>query len=445
MAWAEKRGPNRWRGAYRVSIGGKLVEQYLNEDPETGALFTSAASAKRAANAKEDAERKRPVRRAANGLPTIGEFCRETYWPNRKVQPGTKKRDESPLNLHILPQWETYAVNVPIKQDVNEWVEALGATRAKTLTKGGHRVEERMLKPGTVARIFFVFSGIMKAAYDADLITSTPCHRVTLPDDAPPDEYFLTEDEYERLEASAPNEHMKMYLKLGVKTGGRWGELTGLHRRRIDTRNGSIVFHETWDEVSHRMKLYPKGGNRRGVPIDAQFAEELDDYMRRNPATPCTTPHIDDQGNVRPCKSALLFAWNDAGDPWPHSSVRQQWWVPMVAGAGLIGVRMHDLRHTYASWLIQRRITIDELCELMGHSSTVVTRRYAHLAGSHWDRVRKVLGELWSPEPDPVPARHTVTDAGLIVPESAPMVLPADQADVGAKIIQFRGARRSAS
>jgi integrase len=446
MAWAEQRGPNRWRGAYRVEVGGELVERYLTEDPETGEPFTSEAKARRAAAAKEDKMRKRPAaRRARKGTPTIGEFCKADYWPNRKVQTGTKTRDESTLNLHVLPQWENIRVDVPIRQDVEEWVEALLATRAVTLTAAGHRQEDRTLSPGTVRRIFFVFSGIMKAAFDVPLIDSTPCYGVKLPTVSPPDEYFLKEDEYQRLYDAAPTEAMKLFLELGVGTGGRYGELTGLHRRRIDIRNKSIVFHETWDYVADRIKTYPKGGNRRGVPISGDLAERLEDYMRRHPPVKCSTSHIDDQGNIRECRSSLLFTWNDDGDPWPPSSVRTMLWVPMLAAAELSGVRIHDLRHTYASWLIQRGITIDELCELMGHSSTLVTKRYAHLAGAHWDRVRKVLGGRPTPTPDPIAAAGAVIDSEKIVAESAPQLLPAAPDGDGAKIIQFRRPRRSAS
>jgi integrase len=445
MAWGEKRGPNRWRGAYRVKMGGELVERYLTEDPDTGLPFTSAAKAKRAAGAKEDEMRHRPAARLRKGMPTIGEFCKADYWPNRKVQLGTKKRDESPRDLHVLPQWENIRLDVPIRQDVEEWVEALLATRAVRLTAGGHRQEQRTLKPGTVRRIFFVYSGIMRAAFDAGLITSTPCYGVTLPTASPSDEYFLKEDEYKRLYDAAPNEDMELFLELGVGTGGRYGELTGLHRRRIDTKNKSIVFHETWDHVGQRMKAYPKGGNRRGVPISGDLAERLEDYMKRHPPVKCTTPHIDDQGNIAECRSALLFTWNDDGDPWPYSSVRHQLWVPLLAAAELPGVRIHDMRHTYASWLIQRRISKDELCELMGHSSTIVTQRYAHLAGTHWDRVRTALGDRPAPTPDPTTASGPVIDSEKIIAESAPEVLPTAADDAGALIIPFRRSRRSAS
>lgn len=51
--------------------------------------------------------------------------------------------------------------------------------------------------------------------------------------------------------------------------------------------------------------------------------------------------------------------------------------------AGLPHVRMHDLRHTFASWLVQAGESLSSVRDLLGHSSSAVTDRYAHLAPRH--------------------------------------------------------------
>jgi len=51
--------------------------------------------------------------------------------------------------------------------------------------------------------------------------------------------------------------------------------------------------------------------------------------------------------------------------------------------AGMPDARLHDLRHAYASWLVQAGANIGAVRDLLGHSSLTVTSRYSHLAPEH--------------------------------------------------------------
>ena len=53
--------------------------------------------------------------------------------------------------------------------------------------------------------------------------------------------------------------------------------------------------------------------------------------------------------------------------------------IMLSDAAGLPDVRIHDLRHTYASLLINNGVSLYEVQELLGHSSSAMTQRYAHL------------------------------------------------------------------
>src|SRR5262249_37421530 len=54
-------------------------------------------------------------------------------------------------------------------------------------------------------------------------------------------------------------------------------------------------------------------------------------------------------------------------------------WEAAVASAGIDGFRFHDLRHTFASWLVQRGRTLKEGQEALGHQTITMTIRYSHL------------------------------------------------------------------
>ncbi len=64
------------------------------------------------------------------------------------------------------------------------------------------------------------------------------------------------------------------------------------------------------------------------------------------------------------------------------------------AAAGLDDVRIHDLRHTFASVLINRGVSLYEVQELLGHCSAQMTQRYAHLQPNHLQARTEIMGQL---------------------------------------------------
>jgi integrase len=58
----------------------------------------------------------------------------------------------------------------------------------------------------------------------------------------------------------------------------------------------------------------------------------------------------------------------------------QKYWGKLRANAGMRSIRIHDLRHTYASLLANNGRTILEISRILGHSSVKVSERYSHLS-----------------------------------------------------------------
>jgi len=133
---------------------------------------------------------------------------------------------------------------------------------------------------------------------------------------------------------------------LALYTGMRQGELLGLTWDRVDRARGVVLLERT------------KSGRRREVPLNGPADAIL---ARRTPETP-------GDGLVFDTRSWYTFRGH---------------WEASVTAAGLEDFRFHDLRHTFASWAIQRGATLPELKDLLGHSSLAMVMRYAHLSPEH--------------------------------------------------------------
>jgi integrase len=179
------------------------------------------------------------------------------------------------------------------------------------------------------------------------------------------------------------NDPYRAAVILMAYTGLRFGEMAGLHWHRVDLVGGSIDVVETWDDAAGRIKGYPKSGRTRRVPLPTKALEAI------GMPTTAKTCGLDHVGGSR-CRSGLVIPAKHGG-ALDARNMRNRHWTHALARAGLEHARLHDLRHTYASWLLQGGASLSEVAEVMGHSSITVTSRYAHLAPSHADKVRSLL------------------------------------------------------
>ncbi len=67
-----------------------------------------------------------------------------------------------------------------------------------------------------------------------------------------------------------------------------------------------------------------------------------------------------------------------------------------MRNAGIEGFRFHDLRHTWASWLIQAGVPLSALQEMGGWESIEMVKRYAHLSPIHLQEHAKNIDEILS-------------------------------------------------
>ena len=180
-------------------------------------------------------------------------------------------------------------------------------------------------------------------------ITQNPTAGIRLFDENNQKERYLTQVEAHQLYAAvvkSDNPMLRYIVPMLILTGARkrevldarWSDLD-LDRRqwRIPvTKSGKVRFVPLSDGVLNLLGTIPK---RSGCP-----------WIFPNPKT--NKPFI-----------SIYYSWDTARKD-----------------AGLDDVRMHDLRHSFASFLVNSGRSIYEVQKILGHTQIKTTQRYAHLA-----------------------------------------------------------------
>jgi len=163
--------------------------------------------------------------------------------------------------------------------------------------------------------------------------------------------------------------HHPFFLTL-ARTGVRLGEALTLQWGDIDWHGGFLEVRRTYCRISKQV-LTPKSGKTRRVDMSRQLTETLKALL------------------VERKKETLLKGWGEVplwvfvtetGTRLDGDHVRNRAFYTLLKKAGLRHIRLHDLRHTFASLLIQQGAPLAYVKEQMGHHSIQVTVDiYGHL------------------------------------------------------------------
>lgn len=378
VAWVQEQPNGQYRACWR---------DYQGKQRSRSGFTRKAAALRYAGEMEGKSQRGETV---ASGRSLTWGAWRDQWLQARRVEPSTAKQDTVRINRYLTPRWETARLNRISRADVQAWVNELAETPAhQSRAKDAEPDDEdaRTLSPATVDRIYRLFSKSLKAAVIDGKLAASPCLGITIPEPAPGHERYLTRAEFDAI-AFFLREPYKTMAVLLVATGMRFGEAAGLHWQRVDLASGLIHVVETWDASSSMVKPYPKGKKIRSVPIPDWLTPVLEAQIdRQRPAQSCRLKH---RPGGPACRSGLVVPAPEGGAFDGHNFGQREW-ATAVQLSGLDHVRLHDLRHTYASWLVQAGVSLQEVQRLLGHASILTTQRYSHLGASQHANVLAVL------------------------------------------------------
>ncbi len=294
-------------------------------------------------------------------IPTFGEYAKT--WIEVTV-PATCKRSslkdyQGILNNHVLPAFE----KLPVSE--------INRLAVKSFLQGKANAG---FAASTVTHMKNCIGGTCNLAVDDGVIANNPAHKlgkIIRPKRMGAKMDPLNREELSHL-LSNFQEHFPFHYPMALtlaRTGMRLGEALAL-------KWGDIDFHERFITISRnfsRGKIEtPKNDKSRRVDMSTQLTEALLDHKHRMKM------------------EAVKRGWgqipqwvftSEAGTPLDASHWRKRIFNKTLEKAGLRKIRVHDLRHTYASLLIQGGESLAYIRDQLGHHSIKVTVDiYGHLA-----------------------------------------------------------------
>lgn len=364
MASVAKRPNGRWRARYRDAAGQEHSRHFTTK--REGQRWLDEVTA--------DVLTGRYVDPGA-GRATFATFYKA--WSARQVWVhGTR------VSVDHTVSTVTFA-DVPLRSirrsHVEQWVKAMTV---------------RGLAASTIRTRFASVKAIFRGAVTDRMMTDNPCDGVVLPRlrRAAVALSIPTPAEVARLLAAVADPTFRVFLTLAAFAGLRRGELAGVQlgdvgflTRTLDVRRQ--VQRATRGELQIRP---PKYGSERTVTLPdalvAVLARQVETLAERGP------------------DAWLLPGWSGAP---LHANVIRDGMAAARAGSG-VTIRLHDLRHFYASGLIAAGCDVVTVQRALGHSSAKITLdTYAHLWPSAEDRTRSAAAGLMAAVDGPADSVRT--------------------------------------
>ncbi len=303
------------------------------------------------------------------GRVSFGNHARQ-WLASRNDELTTKARDISIMRTHVLPRWGDWPLAKIDHMSVQTWVSELGTRRS----------------PATVAEAHRITSAVLRSALRNRLIAFNPCEGIRLPKRRRQDseDQILSREEVVSKLLPAISDRYRAIVATAAGAGLRWGEAAGLRFDALDLDNRTLRVIRTVVEVGGHtsFKPYPKSGaGRREVPLPTWLVSIIRCHLDQFP-TPAAAP---------------VFA-NSVDKPLRRSLFRSRVWKPALHRAGLPPLlRFHDLRHSYATWLVDDGVPVNMVQRVMGHErSSTTLDLYTRRTNNH-DRILDALDSTDDP------------------------------------------------
>jgi integrase len=236
------------------------------------------------------------------------------------------------------------------------------------------RMRVKGCSPSTVRQTYTVLRSVLETAVRDELLATNPAARVKRPGVPRTEAHYLSIAEVAALLEAAKSSRYAPLFRLLVSTGLRRGEALALRWQDVDLTNGVLRVRGTLSRVDGRLIISePKTErSRRDVPL--------------SPATVALLRSVKESQALERLKAVSI--WVETGHVFtsesgaavdPRTALRAI--TTAAKAAGMPGVGLHTLRHSFATHMLEAGVPLHTVSELLGHSSVAVTGDvYGHVS-----------------------------------------------------------------
>ncbi len=299
--------------------------------------------------------------RVRTGPYTVADVIEDYLVDRKRHEAKTAERMKWDFDARVLPVLGDLQAEKLTKKRVETWMEDLAASPARHRGKEGKvpkTADEKRARMASANRIWKNLRAALNLAVRERKIPSDAGWREvkSFSGTHAPRIRFLSVTEQQRLVNAAPSEDFRRLLQAGLFTGAREGELTRLKARDFLDDNGSIFIEKS------------KSGRPRYITLTAEgvtfFREVVAGLSAEDPVFPRRTYE-------RKQKSATGI--------WSRAELCRMM-AEVCEAAELDALVFHELRHTYASGMVNQGMPLVFVAQQLGHRDTrMVEAHYGHL------------------------------------------------------------------
>jgi integrase len=301
--------------------------------------------------------------------PTMAELCdrfQAEHLPRRR--PGTAKNYALILRLHVRPH---FGPHVKVAEVTIDDIEKLH----RKITDGG--------SPTAANRTVATLSKMFSLAIRWGMCANNPAKGIDRNAETGRKRY-LKGDELARLVAALaahPDRQDANIIRMLLLTGARRGEVFSMRWADIDLTEGN------WTKPGSTTKQKTEHVAPLSAPARQLLAEIA--ATQKKPLGTYVFPGDSATGHAVELKRA---------------------WKALSKAAGITGLRVHDLRHSFASQLVSGGASLPLIGALLGHSNVATTNRYAHMFSDPQraavEKIGAIIGAAGEPATEPTPFRR---------------------------------------